>query len=164
MNRKAWIAGTAACIVAFGLGWLGAEVRNVNTVPVGEVVTNQWQSDLFKLVKNRINHEPADPPTPAMLRHSLDLQSVILASAYDGLSAYQKKLIADDLPAAHAIVARWGGDASRPVMPHLAIFIECVEKVQSEGGSVYKCSNEHEGWRPKSKEAAMVSVPSSAFG
>jgi hypothetical protein len=163
MNKQTW-AVAVGLLVAFALGWLGAELRNVGKVPVGKVVTDQWQSDLFKLVKNRINHEPVDPASMiASAKWRLDLQSVTLASAYDGLPSYQKQRIAGDLPAARAIVARWGGDASEPVMPHLAIFIECVEKAQSHGGSVYQCANEHERWRAKPKELAVAADPPDAL-
>lgn len=159
MTRKTW-AIAAGLIVAFAVGWGGAEIRNADNPTPGEVVAQKWQRAIFMLVRNGHNTELLDPSSVQLLvGSSLDGDSTVLAYLYDGLSPALKKQLAFYIPAAQRIALAEGGEDPLHDRQHLLIFSECMQKVQAHGGSVRKCAEEHKGWRPR--VPGMAQQPSS---
>lgn len=164
--RRPW-AITAGLIVAFAAGWFGAEIRNINKIPLAQVYASEWNASVMTLVQNGRSSKLIDPAKmPAIIGASLDNLSIQLAITYDDLSPFWKRQVIFNLPAARAIVNA-GGESFPDYRGHLGIFIDCVQQVQAHGGSVRNCALGNKRWkvggfRVVQSAASAVSVASSA--
>lgn len=141
MTKKSWAIGVVVVVVAFGAGWLGAKLTDVNKMPLGEVYVTRWNAGVEKLVNSRQNLTFVDPSTiRSLIGEDIEADSTALAYMYDDLSPKWKGLVVFDLPQARVI-------AKADDSGGLQIFIDCVQQVQAHGGSVRKCALGNKNWK-----------------
>lgn len=153
MTKKSWAIGVVV-VVAFGAGWLGAKLADINKMPLGEVYATRWNSGVQMLVNSRQNLTFADPSTiRALIGEDIETDSTALAYMYDDLSPMLKQLIVFDLPQAR-VIAKAGESGG------LQIFIDCVQQIQTHGGSVRKCVLGNRNWKKLSALPPVQPRPS----
>ena len=131
----------ASMAVAFAAGWLVARIGDVGKQSLGEITANRWIDHLGMLVDNVRHLAPVDrETTQSVIRQGLESDSATLAQLYDGMSPHLKERLVFYIPLARAIAAAQPATAFGLHDRHaLLIFADCMQKVQSQGGSVREC-------------------------
>jgi len=134
------VAVAALMAVGFAAGWLVAQIQSASKQSQVDVLANGWISSIELLVRNGSDLEPVDPKTTQLLiGFGLNIDSAELAHFYDGMTPALKKRLAFHVPAARAIANVQNGAGSMQDRGDLLAFVDCVQKVQSQGGSVREC-------------------------
>lgn len=135
-----WLMVVLVVAAAFGLGWLGAKVQDVSRLDPRQVIANRWVGDLGLLVGNVNTRRPIDADeTQSLIRWGLNIDSATLAQLYDSMSPDQKRQVAFYIPKARAVIAQEPKGARHREDGWMLAFVDCVQQVQSRGGSVGKC-------------------------
>lgn len=131
-------------VVVFACGWMFAKVQDVNKVAPTKVWTDQWIDGIMLLTGG--GHRTALVPpkeTQLLMGFGLNSSSLVLGRIYDGLPAARKQQLRFYLPAARAIAtAQQGAGAFQDRRGVLAL-VDCMQTVQTHGGSVRACMEEH---------------------
>lgn len=127
-------------IVAFGSGWLVAKVQARNKVSIDKVWADQWIDGVVLLARHGNGTELIKPEQiPLIIGQGLDGQSFLLGKLFDSLTPAIQEQLMFYIPAAHAIAIEQQGPSAMQNRRHLLTFVDCMQKVQTQGGSVQKC-------------------------
>lgn len=139
---KTGLIGTmiVACLaVGFAVGWVVAQSQNVGKVTPAQVWTDGWISDVMLLTGGGHRTTLMSPDkTQSLIGSGLNADSLVLGRVYDRLSQNRKQQLMFYIPAARAIATAQG---LRPEnnRRNLLILVDCMQKVQSQGGLVRSC-------------------------
>lgn len=135
------ISGAALCmIVAFACGWLVSQVQNVNKVPPTKVWTDQWVDGVMLLTGGGHRTTLISPKdTQLLIGSNFNSSSLTLGLIYDGLSAARKQQLRFYIPAAKAIAMAQQGPGAFQDRRGVLALVNCMQSVQSHGGSVRQC-------------------------
>ena len=145
MNRKAKILmAVIGLVVAFGSGWLVSEVQNRNKVSINQVWANQWIGSVLLLARNgRSTELNQHEQIPLIVGFGLNSQSLLLGRLYDSFTPAIQQQLMFYIPAARAIATAQQGPGAMQDRHGLLTFVGCMQKVQSQGGSVRQCVEGH---------------------
>lgn len=131
-------------IVVFCSGWLVAQAQNVYKVSPVTIWANQWTDSVSLLARNGHSTELTRPEKiPLIVGFGLNSQSLVLGQVYDNLPPAIKQQLMFYIPAARAIAAAQQGPGPMQDRRDLLTFVDCMQKVQSQGGSVHGCVETH---------------------
>lgn len=127
---KIWKVATLA-VIAFSVGWIGAEVRNAHKLLPGDVISNQWIEHVT-LLTNAAGKPLAPTDVVQSVGFSLESYSTALGLHYDQLSKDQILKLAP-------YVALAKGVASRHELVATLRVVRCMEEAQSKGDVALSC-------------------------
>ena len=133
----------AGLFVGFACGWLVAQAQNIHKVSPSTVYANSWMSEIALLTRNNRNTDLIAPDKVVLLVGSnLNTDSLVLGKLYDDMSPAMKERLLSYIPAARAIAAVQSGPRSENNRQDLLAFINCMQKIKSQGGLVQKCMHD----------------------
>ena len=145
MNGKIkTLAVAVGLVVAFGGGWLVAQVQNIDKVTPAQVWTDEWISDVVQLTGggHRTTLMPPDK-TQLLIGYGLNSYSSVVGRLYDRLPKIRKQQLLFYIPAARAIASAQQGPGPMQDRYNLSTLVDCMQKAQSQSGSVSKCIENH---------------------
>jgi len=119
---KSWklISIAVGAVGAFSMGWVGAEVRNADKLPLGSVISNAW-IERVTLLTDAEGKERSPEGVMEAVELSMESLSTALESYYEDLPDEEKKKLAPYVDRAHSAASLNGRAATMRVA-------ECIEK------------------------------------